>query len=46
LGLLPLPRLAGVTRARWALFGAKTPWNRIRLTLGFGTNAFRSLIPP
>ncbi len=25
LALLPLPRLAGVTRARCALFGAKTP---------------------
>ena len=23
--LLPLPRLAGVTCARWALFGANTP---------------------
>jgi len=25
-GFLPLPRLAGVTRARYLLFGASTPW--------------------
>ena len=25
---LPLPRCAGVTRARHLLFGANTPWNR------------------
>jgi hypothetical protein len=35
----PLPRLAGVTRARYLLFGAKTPWKRVRLTLGLGTRA-------
>jgi len=40
----PLPRFAGVTRARCLLFGwsgipANTPWNRVRLTLGLGTNA-------
>jgi hypothetical protein len=35
--LLPLPRFAGVTTARCLLFGANTPWNRVRLTLGFGT---------
>ena len=39
LALLPLPRLAGVTRARCALLGANTPWNRVRLTLGLGTSA-------
>jgi hypothetical protein len=37
--LLPLPRFAGVTRARCLLFGANTPWNRVRLTLGLGTSA-------
>ena len=37
--LLPLPRLEGVTRARCALLGAKTPWKRVRLTRGFGTSA-------
>jgi len=35
----PLPRFAGVTRARCLLFGANTPWNRVRLTLGLGTRA-------
>jgi hypothetical protein len=30
---------AGVTRARCLLFGANTPWNRVRLTLGLGTRA-------
>jgi len=39
LSLLPLPRLAGVSRARWALWGANTPWYRVRLTRGFGTKA-------
>jgi len=39
LALLALPRLAGVTQTRWRLFGANTPWNRVRLTLGFGTSA-------
>ena len=38
-GLLPLPRFAGVTRARCLLFGANTPWNRVRLNLGLGTSA-------
>ena len=37
--LLPLPRLAGVTCARCALLGAKTPWKRVRLTRGLGTKA-------
>ena len=36
---LPLPRLAGVTHTRCLLFGAKTPWYRVRLTLGLGTRA-------
>ncbi len=35
----PLPRLAGVTRARYLLFGANTPWKRVRFTRGFGTSA-------
>ena len=35
----PLPRLAGVTRARYLLFGANTPWKRVRLTLDFSTSA-------
>lgn len=35
----PLPRLAGVTRARCLLLGANTPWKRVRLTRGFGTKA-------
>jgi hypothetical protein len=34
---LHLPRLAGVTRARYLLLGAKTPWKRVRWTLGLGT---------
>ena len=29
----------GVTRARYLLLGAKTPWKRVRLTLGLGTKA-------
>jgi hypothetical protein len=29
--LVVLPRLAGVTCARCALFGAKTRWKRVRL---------------
>jgi len=37
--LLPLPRLAGVTGTRWALWGAKTPWNPIGSTRGFCTNS-------
>ena len=37
LTFFPLPRLAGVTRARYLLFGANTPWKRVRLTLGLGT---------
>ncbi len=40
-GFLTLPRLAGVTCARCLLFGAKTPWNRVRLTLDLGTKATR-----
>ena len=39
MAFLPLPRLAGVTKARCLLFGANTPWKRVRLTLGFGTKA-------
>ena len=38
---LPLPRFAGVTRARYRLLGANTPWKRVRLTLGFGTEVAR-----
>ena len=34
---LPLPRFAGVTLMRSLLLGASTPWNRVRLTLSFGT---------
>jgi hypothetical protein len=36
---LPLPRPAGVTNARYLLWGANTPWYRVRLTLGLGTRA-------
>ena len=36
---LPLPRFAGVTRARYRLLGANTPWKRVRLTLVLGTSA-------
>ena len=32
-------RLAGVTRARYLLLGANTPWKRVRLTRGLGTRA-------
>ena len=39
LALLPLPRLAGVTRARCALLEANTPWNRVKLARGLGTKA-------
>ena len=39
LGLLPLPRLARVTCARYRLLGANTPWKRLRLTRGLGTGA-------
>jgi len=28
---------AGVTNSRYLLWGANTPWKRVRLTLGFGT---------
>ena len=35
---LPLPRLAGVTLILCLLLGANTPWKRVRLTLGLGTN--------
>ena len=31
---LTLPRLAGVTIDRYLLFGANTPWERVRLTCG------------
>ena len=34
---LHLPRLVGVTSARYLLLGANTPWKRVRLTLGLGT---------
>lgn len=34
-----LPRLAGVTPPSQRWFSAGTPWNRVRLTLGFGTGA-------
>ena len=36
---LHLPRLDGVTSTRCLLLGAKTPWKRVRLTLGLGTKA-------
>jgi len=36
---LHLPRFAGVTRARYRLLGANTPWKRVRLTLVLGTRA-------
>ena len=39
LGFLRLPRQAGVTFERYLLFGANTPWKRVRLTLGFGISA-------
>ena len=32
-------RVAGVTRARRWLFGANTPWKRVKLVRGLGTNA-------
>ena len=32
------PRRAGVTSDRCLLFGANTPWKRVRLTRGFGTS--------
>ncbi len=32
------PRRAGVTRVLCLLFGANTPWNRVRLTRGCGTS--------
>ena len=35
----PLPRFAGVIKARCLLFGAKMPWNLVRFTRGFGTKA-------
>lgn len=34
-----LPRLASVTRAWYLLFGANTPWKRVKLTRGFGASA-------
>ena len=33
-GSLPLPRFAGVSFTRCLLFGANTPWKRVKLTLG------------
>lgn len=42
LALLPLPRFAGITNARYLLLGANTPWKCVRLTLGFGTSAANS----
>ena len=36
---LTLPRFAGVIWTRYLLFGANTPWKRVRLTLGRGTKA-------
>jgi hypothetical protein len=38
-GVLHLPRITGVIKARCLLFGANTPWDRVRLTLGLGTMA-------
>ncbi len=35
----PLARLAGVTSTRYLLLGAKTPWDLVKFTLGFGTRA-------
>ena len=35
----PDPRPAGVTRARCLLWGANTPWKRVRLTRGWGAPA-------
>ena len=32
---------AGVTRARYRLLGANTPWKRVRFTRGFGARAAR-----
>jgi len=37
----PLPRLAGVTSPRQRWLDARTPWYRVRLTLGFGTRDAR-----
>ena len=36
--LAPLPRFDGVIVTRCRLLGANTPWKRVRLTLGSGTN--------
>ncbi len=44
LGLLPLPRFAGVTCSRYLLLGANTPCKRVRLTLGLGTRAASAAI--
>ena len=43
---LHLPRLAGVTSARYLLLGANTPWKRVRLTLGLGlaSNSEKSML--
>ena len=40
---LPFPRLAGVTRARYWLLGANTPWKRVRFRV---ETADYSAIPP
>ena len=37
---LPFPRFAGVTRARYLLWGANTPWNR---NIAFECNYFHFL---
>lgn len=34
--------MAGATRERYLLLDAKTPWNRMRLTRGFGAKAARA----
>ena len=39
LGLSPLPRAAFVPGAGCLLFGANTPWKRVRLARGLGTRA-------
>lgn len=39
--LPPPSRFPGVTRARYPLLGANTPWKRVRLTRGLGTSAAR-----
>ena len=41
-----LPRMASVTRIRCLLFGANTPWKRVRLTFDFGTSEASFAIKP